>query len=553
MISFPNEVYQPTASEDFNPSIRMFGRRFSDDQQVMDLVAEFLLVAGSMKKVHYDFNDVFPPRDILIKWRTETACLRYYPKQHLNLKLFALLSSSRIETRHVTHREHATELLARLANKISLESEDEKRVVLQTLNNLILGFWGNGAQRTWCAQTFYPFCRAMLCGEVLWGETSAKKIKPQTWAEVLEKFSELFDYNKHRFLARGGEALYLHLCNVFTMTKEEIEAWCESSGLDCFTADEMDPKKLREDLEKGVERFFDRTPPMLSKVLDFIDTGVDTETSECSDFVRRPGCEEKEPRSVACGWIPLESWHEGFLFAVELKRLFALNLGVMETVELLKIACAMQVMRALAAQTYRNSDTPANGRSDGFDYRALICDSSNRARRAKDFSWKSLSEISREIQQVIRKPDVVEEIRRVCATKKNVGSDVEKAYRDADKYGFKLYRKIGKSIGLVVPPTGKKLRYTLNDKILRYFVVTLIPGARMTLESFKRQIEIHHGFVFDLDRLAQSRNWCNRTAELQGGGSSNEFLEHMLEASGVLVRLSDSCSLVKNPYVSDVK
>ena len=52
MISFPPEIFKPTGSEDFNPSIRLFGRRFSDDQQVVDLVAEFLLVFGSPKIAH---------------------------------------------------------------------------------------------------------------------------------------------------------------------------------------------------------------------------------------------------------------------------------------------------------------------------------------------------------------------------------------------------------------------------------------------------------------------------------------------------------------------
>ena len=79
-------------------------------------------------------------------------------------------------------------------------------------------------------------------------------------------------------------------------------------------------------------------------------------------------------------------------------------------------------------------------------------------------------------------------------------------------------------------------------------MVSLVPDQRMTLETFKQQMEAHHGFVFDLDRLCQSRNWASRESELKGGGSSDEFLERMLDASGVLVRLSDSCSLVKNPY-----
>ena len=53
MISFPPEIYQPQSSEDFNPAIRLFGRRFSDDQQTMDMLAEFLLVFNCVSFLVY--------------------------------------------------------------------------------------------------------------------------------------------------------------------------------------------------------------------------------------------------------------------------------------------------------------------------------------------------------------------------------------------------------------------------------------------------------------------------------------------------------------------
>ena len=546
MISFPPEIFKPTGSEDFNPSIRLFGRRFSDDQQVVDLVAEFLLVFGSPKIAHNEFVGIFPSQAELTKWRNESAALKYFPKLHLNLKLFSFLSSSRLESRHKTHREHALELNESLASRVDLETQEEKSELLRMLSNLSLGFWGNGAERTWCAQTFYPFCKSVLSGEVIWNETEARKRDPMSWNDVTSQFTTFFDSSKHNFFARGGEALYLQLCNVLAQTKEEIADWLDESGLDGFTEDERDPQKLRESLEQGVASFFEATPSALEKVLRFIDTGVDADTAECSDFVNDHG--RRVSRSVTCGWIPQESWREGFLFAVELKRIFAARLGVMETVDMLQVACAFQVMRSLAAQTYRNSKTEG-GHKDGLDYRLLVCDPAASSQRIKDFSGKSLAEITREIQQVIRTPEMMKNVDDYCASKEGVRSNPKKIYTDADKYGYKLYRKIGKGVGFIVPPKGRYMRYTLNERILKYLVVSLVPGERMTLETFKQQLERHHGIVFDIDRLSLSRNWCERVDELRGGESANEFLERMLEAAGTLVRLSDSCSLVKNPYV----
>ena len=73
----------------------------------------------------------------------------------------------------------------------------------------------------------------------------------------------------------------------------------------------------------------------------------------------------------------------------------------------------------------------------------------------------------------------------------------------------------------------------------------------MTLDTFKAQLKAHHGFVFDLKGLSDSRNWTTRSDDLLGGDSGDAWLERMLDASGMLVRLSDACSLVHNPFVEE--
>ena len=103
----------------------------------------------------------------------------------------------------------------------------------------------------------------------------------------------------------------------------------------------------------------------------------------------------------------------------------------------------------------------------------------------------------------------------------------------------------------MVPPRGAGMKFTLNEKILRCLVLSLVPGKRMTLDTFKAQMKAHHGFVFDLKGLAYSRNWNGRKEELAGAESGDAWLERMLEASGMLVRLSDACSLVRNPFAPE--
>lgn len=545
MISFPPEIYKQESAGDSNPAIRLFGRRFSDDQQTMDTLAEFLLVCASDKKIYKDpFSTFFPDEETLRDWRTKSAGLSYFPKARLNLKLFAFLESSRLDTRHRSHRNHAEQLWEKLSEGLDLETPAEKNAFLKTLSALFLGFWGNGASRTWCAQTFLPFCRELLCGEEIWNATKARSDDPADWDEVLDNFSDFFDGSKHIVLARSGESLYLQICNALTQTKNEVvEEILSRPGISLSTT-EATPSLLKENLTKALASFFDATPKALSDIIRFVDTSTDERTWKKSDY------SGERPRSVSCGWIPLKSWTEGYLFAVEMKRLLSANIGIIDKLELLEVECTLQVLRSLASQTYRETLT-TGGSPDGSDYRILLCDTGSKKRKLKAYSEQSLSEISREIQQVVRRPDMLEKVTSHFKDESNPDKKIHQAYADADKYAYKLFRKLGKSIGLIVPPRGGTMKFTLNEKILRCMVISLVPGRRMTLETFKAQMKAHHGFVFDIKGLADSRNWAGRIDELAGEESGDAWLERMLEASGMLVHLSDACSLVRNPFAPE--
>ena len=298
MISFPPEIYKQESAGDSNPAIRLFGRRFSDDQQTMDTLAEFLLVCASDKKIYKDpFSTFFPDEETLRDWRTKSAGLSYFPKARLNLKLFAFLESSRLDTRHRSHRHHAEQLWRTLSDGLDLEMS-EKNAFLKTLSALFLGFWGNGASRTWCAQTFLPFCRELLCGEEIWNVTKARSVDPADWDEVLDNFSDFFDGSKHIVLARSGESLYLQICNALTQTKDEvIEEILSRPGISLSTS-EATPSLLKENLTKALASFFDATPKSLSDIIRFVDTSTDERTGKKSDY------SGERPRSISCGWIP---------------------------------------------------------------------------------------------------------------------------------------------------------------------------------------------------------------------------------------------------------
>lgn len=497
------------SKETKNTASNLFGNRFCADQVPLELLAEFFILLTAPKcygnSDDYDIRGYLPSMEML-RGISEKHQLHYETQTKLNLKLFSFLSSSQLSSRHDVHIIHCKELWKCLKEKMNCDDDDEKNKILDLLSNLFLGFWGTGANRAWSAQSFLPFCEGVLANEAIWGEKRGKEVRD--WKEAEKKF----DFSQKLFYARGGEVLYLQLCNALRQNKDTIHKWLEDTGrIDYLTVDERNPETLHKLLCEDFDKYFKQTPAMFNELANMIEDL--TKNSHA-----KHDCE--------CDWCAAESWREGYLFAVELHRILNANIGIMETVDMLQIACALQEMRTLVAQSTRAMSN--NSLGDGLDFRLLVSDPEAQNERLRDKSQKLLQEITLNIYSAVRLSDI-----QKISSKKS---------KDLDKrYGHKLYIKIGKIIGLIVPKKGARPRIVITDKLLRYFVLAMIPGKRMTLDSFLQQIDSFHGLVFDENRLNTSKNESMYYRPIP-------YLEQMLEASGVLVKLSDSCSLVENPF-----
>ena len=200
--TFPYDAKSEQAYKS-NPAIRLFGNRFSTDQTSLELLGEFLLITTSVKEIEgKELRSALPPLDDIHSW--SNSKLKYSPKIKLNLKLFAFLSSSRLDSRHLTHREHYTQLIQELKKRIKVDSNDKTQVV-KTLENLLLGFQGAGSGRTWCTQSFLPLSKSLLACEAIWKETSARRFNPNSWGNLFETRGKYFSTSQHAFYAGGGE------------------------------------------------------------------------------------------------------------------------------------------------------------------------------------------------------------------------------------------------------------------------------------------------------------------------------------------------------------
>ncbi len=525
------------SDEDYNPSIRLFGRRFFSDQTVPELLIEFLLVATSMKKIggkRLPDEALFPSLEQIRAW-PPLEPLQYAPKARLNLKLFAFLGASKLDTRHESHRRHYRDLISAMktSDKLSAGSLD-KDEILRTLENLFLGFQSVGGQRTWCAQAFLPVTSQLVSGESIWREKKAQSAKVRDWEDSLGFFSHAV----RLFLARGGELLYLQVCNALRSDEALLKSWCRDVGLS-LSSRESSPVVLHEALERALSSALNACPETVGSLAEFLDTGVDPLTAKQTDFAAGG----PNPRFVSCGWCPEECWPEGLLFCVELLRLCEAVIDPIERLEMLEIACAMQLLRSLCAQSARYAVPPRQARGP-LGYVWAFSDPAGEQVTIKQISRRNVNAVQRLIHGAIRHPDIESTYR----------NDIErtKIYKEADRrYGHKLFLTMAKRIGLIIPKRGSGARFVLNDRLLRFLVLSLLrPGERVTYESFKELLRIHYGIAVDDNSLAESCEWSGTPPLTTLGGASDTWLTEMLDASGVLIQLSDSCSLVMNPFAS---
>jgi len=510
-----------------NPAIQFFGNRLFNDQTPIEFLLEFLLIVASRKIIDdkEEFSTSLPSYEMLISWHN--SVLKYSPKARINLKLFSFLGSSRLDSRHATHRQHHQELLNMLASKIDISGPGSKSDVIRTLENLFLGFQGAGGGRTWCAQSFLPVTPGLLSGETIWKESKAKKDNVHNW----EQSFSCFDMKQHVFLARGGEVLYLQICNALRQPSSTIQSWVKESGV-ALDVNEQNPEWLHAELDRELKRLMTRCPATVTQIAEFIDSGLECETSYKTDYEK-----DDLPRYVKAGWCPAESWQEGYLFAVDVLRLCKANLDVIDRIYLLESACSMQVLRSLAMQSTRYSSSEHQVSWPGYRLAVSAPDEKNTA--IKRISHQTAKMLEKQIFQAIRGHGV---------DLPKGEKEPETSLKGADRrYAGKLFVGLAKRIGFIVPRRGGGARFVLNEQLLRLMVVTTVPGGgRVTFDTFKKRLESRHGLVFDSDGFSRANEW------VEGCGvylpsDTDAWLQGMLEAAGLLIHLSDSCALVENP------
>jgi len=527
-----------------NPGLRLYGMRFVKDQSLPEFVAEFMLLLFSQKRIGNNEIIGFLPDLKLIQSWPNGKSLEYKVPIKLILKLFAFFSKTDIDKRHTAHEIKYKEVIDNVKRKIRVAHGKEDKVV-EALEELFVGLLGAGAERNWCARTFYPLSECLLSQEVIWNETAAKKNKQAmelSWEEMVKEdnFSRYYNTKKHNFLARGGEELYLQLCNLFSQPHTEVDRWASSIGI---LQEYRDLTGLYASLNKNLEVLKGKEFCGLEKIADFIEE-LDTETSwELRNMTGE--------RWLSCEWCPKETWPETLLFAIELNNLLSASIDPVERIEHVITACTIQVMRTLCAQSIRYfSDIEGEEGIAPLGYLWLM--SPLQAEKTMQvMAADNLERIQNVIYRALRHPELMEWEKKASEKKKKASEKKKKTdlYKEADSsYGHGLFLSLGKRLGMIIPRQGPNARMVLNDRLVRYLVMSLLkPGEKAEYPEFVNRVYAHYGMAIEGEELLEAIAWSGHPRPHQPPFEDRWFLE-LLRKGGFLIELSDACSIVENPF-----
>ena len=501
---------------------KLFGSRVFSEQSVLEILSEFLNVVKSPKDIkglngliEENNNESFFPKIKL----DDIDSLCYSDESNLKLKLFSLYLCSADSSIHPAHTTYYNTLRCKLADKIKVTDESkelDKNKVISILENLFMGFQGIGVNRDWCGQSFLPVRKEFLAGETIWQGKKANDYKPnETNIDEVLKF---FQRSGHNLYARTGEVLYLEILAALNKESKEIIELLDGDfkGI-YFSEDEKNPIYVRQELEKGLNDFLNKkSPKVLGDIAEFINN-IDN-----SNNLNSLSNNNKKSNSINIGWIPLENWKYGYLIAVEMIRVFAVNMDIIEEIDILENLIVLHNLRRFnyISSEYLGKERPL----------IAVVDSTTKDTDLKEVSRHSYKYCLTLINKVIT--DLCEN-----------PSDVNKMNA---RYGTGAFTRWAKSIDFLVPKTGDYNKFVLTNSMLNCLIVSTIrPNQQISLNTFLEDLKYRFGMVFDNKGFVDVNK---RIGKKQNIFTENtmDWLIIMLQESGYLIKLSDYVSLVKN-------
>ncbi len=488
----------------------LFGHRIKPQQTRYEYLAEFLQIAMAKKSI--DDNDSQPTNDMfIIDEKVNNHMIEYNPISNMGLKRFIFFGNSRLDTKSSIDREAYEKCIEIMKRNIEIDStqiEDKESIYI--LQNILYGFSIENAGRSWFNKNLLP-----VCPEVLFPESLARKGHRKKASIESVSTDNSFDFNSYTYMARGGEIYYLHILHALNNSEKD--------------------KKLL--LEKQLNRMLSGIP-QLSIISSYIQKKWEDEM-EFSDKDTDDFAVKKKMRAIPLGY----QYRDRYTVS-ELTTFLDNRIQPMEKLDLLSYGIVLQIIRMMITVAANGSET------DGSIW--LI--------DASDPDKKEHLEIKKLASHcfALNEECFIKYIDKGIAYFYHDDDEEKKNKRRGDALDdtVKVIRKLGKSMGMIVPMTGPNMRFTLPEEILKFFIMSLIPvGKKVTFDNFLDMLYEHFEIVISPEHYARAVSehkapYRSNVTFLQMNKS--DFAQK-LKNCGFLRDLSDATSIVENPYESEEK
>ncbi len=479
----------------------LFGHRIQDSQTKYEYLIEFLQVAISPKAVEYNnknYDCMFPVNEEHCDNR-----MKYYPVSRIGLKRFVFFPKSKLDGKAAVDKKAYEECLKALEARIVNGNTSQIKNALLIIQNLLNGFSAVNQNRSWFDQNMLPVCPEVILPEGM-GIKSWRQ--GMTFQQCDPDIDSKFDFKKYTYMCRGGEVYYLHLLNAinqFPEYKELIE------------------KRIREMITSF---------PQFSCLCNFV--------QDTWDEFMAVSPEDKKTLSKDLGAIPTSFEVRNKYTLEELENFLNSKCHPFEKMETFANGLILQMLRMmyLSASTEKSSncwliDVNCKGYENTEIKKAAISAFKRNEETISTYLYDGLD---------ADKPEWVA----------NNGDEVKTIKAAADD-SYRLFRKLGKSLGIIIPNTGTGMRFSLSEDIVKFLVLSIIPPKHMiTLDEFMDLLHEHFGMVIGAAqyRKEMANNMLPPISDLSFMEENKNAFSEKLKECGFLRDLSDATSIVENPY-----
>ncbi len=479
----------------------LFGHRIKDSQTKYEYLIEFLQVAISPKATEYNnkrYTCMFPVNEEHCDTR-----MQYFPVSRIGLKRFVFFPKSKLDGKAEVDKKAYEECIKSLERKIVGGNSTQNKNALMIIQNLLNGFSAVNQNRSWFDQNMLP-----ICPEVILPEGMGIKSWRQGMAfqQGIPEIDSKFDFKKYTYMCRGGEVYYLHLLNAINEYPDYKEI-------------------IEKRLNDMITSF-----PQFSYLCNFIQ-------NTWNEYMA-VSPEEEKVLSKDLGAIPTSFSIRNKYTLNELDNFLNSKCHPFEKMETLANGLLLQMLRMmyLAASTQSNSncwliDVNCKGYENTEVKKAAISAFKRNEETISTYLYDGYNQ---------PKPDWVSD-----------GVDESRAIKAAADDSYRLFRKLGKSLGIIIPNTGSGMRFSLSEDIVKFLVLSIIPPKHMiTLDEFMDLLYEHYGMVIGAAqyRKEMAQNMLPDVSDLSFMDENKEAFSEKLKECGFLRDLSDATSIVENPY-----